>query len=131
MYGHIRESTIRPPPVSGPHRPDAAGVPTSAEYLPRGLSATLSPEPDRRGATPSTCHGWRLQGALASARRPTLVYPALPQDLSPSSGHGRTLRAESAAGELLDPSAAAGPPRGPRRSRRLSRAGCRSPRPGS
>src|SRR5262245_35657566 len=111
MYGHIRETTSRPPPVSGPHRPDAAGVSTPAEFLSAGLSATPSRKPNRRRATPSTRRGWRLQGALAAARRPTLVYPGLPQDLSPSSCHGRTLWAESAAGELLDSSAAAGPPR--------------------
>src|SRR3954471_11680436 len=126
MYGHIRKTTGRPPPVSGPHWPDAAGVSTSAECLSTGLSATLSRKPNHRGATPSTCRGWWLQGALAVARRQTLVYPGLPQDLSPSSCHGRTLWAESAAGELLDSSAAASPPRGSRRSRRLSRAECRS-----
>src|SRR3954447_1017550 len=126
MYGHIRKTTGRPPPVSGPHWPDAAGVSTSAECLSTGLSATLSRKPNYRGATPSTCCGWWLQGALAAARRQTLVSLGLPQDLSPSSRHGRTLWAESAAGELLDSSAAASPPRGSRRSRRLSRAECRS-----
>jgi hypothetical protein len=131
MYGHIRETTGRPPPASSPHRPDAVGVSTSAECLSTGLSATLSRKPNRRGATPSTRRGWWLQGALAAARRPTLVYPGLPQDLSPSSCHGRTLWSESAAGELLDSSTAAGPPRGSRRSRRSSRAECRTLCPGS
>src|SRR5262245_27971963 len=129
MHGHIRKTTGRPPPVSGPHGPDAAGVSTPAEFLSTGLSATLSRQPNHRGATPSTGRGWWLQGALAGAGRATLVDPGLPQDLSPSSRHGGTLWAESAAGELLDSSAAAGPPRDSRRSRRLSRAECRSLRP--
>ena len=53
----------RPPPVSGPHRPDAAGVSTSAECLPTGLSATLSreTEPPRgdpvNGAAGGGCKG--------------------------------------------------------------------------
>src|SRR3954453_11169046 len=75
MYGEIRETTGRPPPASSPHRPDPAGVSTSAECLSTGLSATLSRKPNRRGATPSARRGWWLQGALAAARRPTLVYP--------------------------------------------------------
>src|SRR5262249_47943760 len=106
MHGHIQKTTGRPPPVSGPHWPDAAGGPTSAECLSTGLSATLSREPNHRGATPSTCRGGWLQGALAAAGRQTPVYPGLPQDLSPSSRHGGTLWAESAAGEPLDSSAA-------------------------
>src|SRR3954453_8601210 len=112
MYGHIRKHKGRPPPVSGPHWPDTAGVSTSAEFLSTSISATRSRKPDHRGATSSTCPGWWLQGALAGAGRQTLVHPGLPQDLSPSSRHGGTLWAESAAGELLDSSAAASPPSG-------------------
>src|SRR5213592_313468 len=112
MHGHIRKAPGRPPPVSGPHWPDAAGVSTSAECLSTGLSATLSRKPNHRGATSSTGPGWWLEGALAAAGRPTLVYPGLPQNLSPSRCHGRALWAESTAGELLDSSAAASPPRG-------------------
>jgi hypothetical protein len=73
MHGHIRKTTGRPPPVSGPHWPDTAGVSTSAECLSTGLSATLSRKPNHRGATSSTCRGWWLRGARAVPRRQTLV----------------------------------------------------------
>ena len=85
-------TTGRPPTVSGPHRPDAPGVSTSADVPFHGLISDSIPQAKPAEGQPrQRSAGGGSQGALASARRSTLVYPGLPQDLSPSSRHGRTL----------------------------------------
>ena len=69
-------------------------------------------------------------GLLHRPEAEAAVYPGLPQDLSPASRHGRTLRPESAAGELLDSSAVARPPARPSTIWASSRSGIpRSLRP--